>query len=319
MIYAITPGTASSLHRVDIKGGSPPFSKSYAATALNKQIITYTPSVSGNPTFNSFDTTAQTWSGPGLMNNGGGGGGGGNPTTPESSGTPIGAIIGGAVGGLVVIALAIFFCVRHRRRSQQQQQKPTAPATTKSPELGRHEGPRTANVDGGGGGSGMQKDQLQEMSQMQQIHYYQPQTYEQVQVHYHPSPATFFVPPPPPINPNAVISFEAYHPTSIDEAPSELNYTPYGSPYINPSSNAYRVSTVSANTTPVATAAADTTVATANSPECSHAKSPVSSYGGSGGSGTPLSPQLYPEDEEGHTRSPHTFASLSPNAKNSSP
>ncbi|KAG9064219.1 hypothetical protein KI688_003407 [Linnemannia hyalina] len=116
VIYAITPGRSSSLQRVDIKGGSPPFSKSYAATALNKQIITYTPSVSDNPAFNSFDTTAQAWGGPGLMSNDGGGGGD-NPTTPESSGTPIGAIVGGAIGGLVVFALVIFF----RRPSPTQE------------------------------------------------------------------------------------------------------------------------------------------------------------------------------------------------------
>lgn len=231
--------------------------------------------------------------------NSGGGRGGGNPTTPESSGTPIGAIIGGTVGGLVVVALAIFFCVRHRRRSHQQQQKPIAPATTENPKSGRYEGPSTGNVGGGGGGFGVQKNQLLEASQMQQIQYYQPQTYEQVQVHYPPSPATFFVPPPPPVNPNAATSFEAYRPTSIDEAP-----------------NVYRVSTVSANTTPVVSAAAVATVATASSPEYNYAKSRVSSYGGS--SGTPLNPQLYPEDEQGHARSPHTFASLSPNAKNSS-
>ncbi|KAF9143457.1 hypothetical protein BGX30_000432 [Mortierella sp. GBA39] len=176
VIYAINPGTSSSLQRVDIKGGSPPFSKSYAATALNKQIVTYTPSVSGNPAFNSFVTTTQAWSGPGLMRNGGGGGGG-NPTTPESSGTPIGVIVGGAVGGLVAFALVIFFGVRRRRRSRQQQQ---------------------------------------------------------------------------------ILA-----------------------------------------------------VATASSPECSYAKFRVSSYGGSG---TPLSPQLYPEDD-----SPHTIASLSSNVQNSSP
>ncbi|KAH7049824.1 hypothetical protein BKA57DRAFT_461309 [Linnemannia elongata] len=308
VIYAITPETSSSLQRVDTKGGSPPFSKSYAATALNKQIVTYTPSVSGNPTINSFDTTTQTWSGPGLMNN--------NITTAEPSGVPIGAIIGGAVGGLLVIALAIIFCVRHRRKSQLQQQKPTAPAITESLESGRYEGPRTANVAGGGGDFGVQKDQLQEMSQMQQIYYYQPQTYEQVQGHYPPSPATFFIPPPPPVNPNAVKSFEVYRPTSIDEAPSESNSTPYGSLYISPSPNAYRVSTVSAQTTPVVSAAEVAAVATTGSPEHSYAKSRVSSYGGSS-NGTPLSPQLYAEDEKGHARSPHTFASLSPSANNS--
>ncbi|KAF9328113.1 hypothetical protein BGZ91_001144 [Linnemannia elongata] len=283
VIYAITPETSSSLQRVDTKGGSPPFSKSYAATALNKQIVTYTPSVSGNPTINSFDTTTQTWSGPGLMNN--------NITTAEPSGVPIGAIIGGAVG-LVVIALAIYFCVRHRRKSQLQQQKPTPPAITESLESGRYEGPRTANVAGGGGDFGVQKDQQQEMSQMQQIHYYQPQT----------SPTR---------QPKCI-----YRPTSIDEAPSESNSTPYASLYISPSPNAYRVSTVSAQTTPVVSAAEVAAVATTSSPEYSHAKSRGSSYGGSS-NGTPLSPQLYAEDEKGHARSPQTFASLSPSANNS--
>ncbi|OAQ35199.1 hypothetical protein K457DRAFT_13760 [Linnemannia elongata AG-77] len=40
---------------------------------------TYAPSVSGNPTFNIFDATSQTWSGPGLMNNGGSG----TPLSPQ--------------------------------------------------------------------------------------------------------------------------------------------------------------------------------------------------------------------------------------------
>ncbi|KAF9150666.1 hypothetical protein BG015_007512 [Linnemannia schmuckeri] len=91
VVYSITPVTSTSLQRVDVKGGSPSFSKSYAATALNKQIITYSPSVSGNSTFNSFETATQTWSGAGLMNNGGGGeNGGGSLIISETSGTSIG-------------------------------------------------------------------------------------------------------------------------------------------------------------------------------------------------------------------------------------
>ncbi|KAK3839701.1 MAG: hypothetical protein J3R72DRAFT_447392 [Linnemannia gamsii] len=288
IVYSITPEKSSALQRIDVKGGSPPFSAAFAATSMNKQIITYAPSTSGSPTFNSFDTTTYTWGGPGLMSNGGGGGDGVNPIS-EPSKTPIAAILGGAVAALVVIALATFLFIRQRRKNQQQHKR------TDNPESVHH----TDSTDKANGGLGSQMNYLQDLPSMQQVQYYQTLSYEQ---QFPPSP-TIFVPPPPPVNPNAVTSFEAYRPTSTDGAPSELNITPYGSPYVSPSpyrNNANRDSTYSA--TPAATTATDQ--------DYSYTKSRGSSYGGSG---TPLSPQVYPQDEKNNPRSPQSFASASPN------
>ncbi|KAG0275045.1 hypothetical protein BGZ95_009243 [Linnemannia exigua] len=294
IVYSITPERSSALQRIEVKGGSPPFSSAFAATAMNKQIITYAPSTSGSPTFNSFDTTTRTWGGPGLMSNGGGGGGGTNPTsdpTPESSKTPVAAVIGGVAAALAGIALVVFLFIRQRRKSQQQHKR------TENPESVHH----TDSTDKASGGRGSQMDYLQELPPMQQVQYYQNLSYEQQ----YPSSSTIFVPPPPPVNPNAVTSFAAFRPTSTDSAPSELNLTPYGSPYVSPSpysNNANRGSIYSA--TPLATTATDQ--------DYSYTKSRASSYGGSG---TPLSPQVYPQpqDEKNNPRSPQSFGSTSPN------
>ncbi|KAF8930526.1 hypothetical protein BGZ47_000499 [Haplosporangium gracile] len=241
VVYSITPGTSTSLQRVDVKGGSPPFSKSYVATALNKQIITYSPSVSGNSKLDSFDTTTQTWSGPGLMNNGGGGGEGGRSlTTPEFSGTPIGAIIGGSARDLEVIALTTFFFVCHRRRGHQQQKYV---ATTESPEFGRYEDFNKANSGGASGLGGIQKINCKKC----------------------------------PI----CSRFSTTNLKFINEASSKLNFTSYGSPYISPNQNrVLTVSANASVATSTVTAPAVAAVATASSPEYIYAEFRASSYGG---------------------------------------
>ncbi|KAG0378641.1 hypothetical protein BGX24_003255 [Mortierella sp. AD032] len=101
-----------TLKQITSTSGSPPFNAAIAMAALNKQIIAYTPSVKGVPTFSSFDTTTGTWSGPGLMT--------GEDTTPGFS-VPLATIIGGAVRALVLITLVVLLIIRHRRRRQAQQ------------------------------------------------------------------------------------------------------------------------------------------------------------------------------------------------------
>ncbi|KAF9088629.1 hypothetical protein BGX29_000176 [Mortierella sp. GBA35] len=216
VVYSITPDISASLQRVSITGGSPPFSASFAATALNKQIITYTPSVPGSPYFNSFDTLTGTWSGPGLLNNGNGT----NPTSTPTPGpkAPIGAIIGGAVGGVIVIALLVFLFVRHRRRDQQKAVEGSAIVVQHMDLTDKSNGNQSGQVP-----------------QMQQVQYYQP--YEQ-----HHDTSYVHPPPPPPVNPNAATSFEAYRPMSMEEA------TEYSSPYVSPSS--YRDSIATSVATP---------------------------------------------------------------------
>ncbi|KAF9104414.1 hypothetical protein BGX29_001941 [Mortierella sp. GBA35] len=115
VVYSITPEESATLKRVTSTGGTPPFSASMAATALNKQIVIYIPSIEGAPTFNSFDTTTGSWNDSGLITAGG--------SNSATSAIPLDAIIGGAVGGLMVIALAMFVVIRYRRRRSQQ--KPT--------------------------------------------------------------------------------------------------------------------------------------------------------------------------------------------------
>lgn len=111
------------------------------ATALGSQIVTYgSGSTSGASPFNTFDTIAATWSGPGLVVP--------SPITPTSpstypspsqsnkadqkeSKTPIGAIVGGIVGALIVIALIAFFVIRSRRSRNREveEQSSTGPTS----------------------------------------------------------------------------------------------------------------------------------------------------------------------------------------------
>ncbi|KAG0366311.1 hypothetical protein BC939DRAFT_165616 [Gamsiella multidivaricata] len=114
LLYSINP-VQSRLQRVSIPGNVPPFASNMVATAVGSQIVTYGSAANGAVVFNSFDTVAGVWSGPGLV----------KPTNPQPSNTspggssqaPIGAIIGGVVGGLAVIALIAFLFIRHRRKS----------------------------------------------------------------------------------------------------------------------------------------------------------------------------------------------------------
>ncbi|KAG0296453.1 hypothetical protein BGZ96_009406 [Linnemannia gamsii] len=82
VVYSIIPDQSSMLHRVSTAGG-PPFSPFMAATALNKQIVTYSSNSNSplgsltGPTLNIFDTVTGIWSGPGLMDSSSPGGGGG--------------------------------------------------------------------------------------------------------------------------------------------------------------------------------------------------------------------------------------------------
>ncbi|KAG0305607.1 hypothetical protein BGZ98_003859 [Dissophora globulifera] len=110
VIYSITPNELPRLQRVSNNNtGAPVFSEAMAATALNKQIVTYSPSINGTPTFNSFDTVTGKWSGRGLVNFSG-------PAPSLPLKTSVGAIVGGVLGGLVVGAFVVFFGIRYSRR-----------------------------------------------------------------------------------------------------------------------------------------------------------------------------------------------------------
>ncbi|KAG0275783.1 hypothetical protein BGZ95_008378 [Linnemannia exigua] len=127
VVYSITPDQSAMLHRVSIAGG-PPFSPAMAATALNKQIVTYSNSIGAGPVLNIFDLTTGTWSGPGLADGSsfgsypGGGGYNSNNQPSQQQEIPIGVIVGGAIGGLVVLTFSFFlyFSIKYRIRGSQQ-------------------------------------------------------------------------------------------------------------------------------------------------------------------------------------------------------
>ncbi|KAH7049832.1 hypothetical protein BKA57DRAFT_461322 [Linnemannia elongata] len=130
VVYSITPDQSSMLHRVSITGG-PPFSPFMAATALNKQIVTYSSNNSPlssmtGPILNIFDIVTGTWSGPGLMDgsspSSSAGGYPGYNQPAQQQEVPIGAIVGGAIGGLVVLIFSFFlyFSIKYRVVGSQQ-------------------------------------------------------------------------------------------------------------------------------------------------------------------------------------------------------
>ncbi|KAF9910585.1 hypothetical protein EC991_006144 [Linnemannia zychae] len=126
VVYSITPDQSAMLHRVSISGG-PPFSPAMAATALNKQIVTYSYSLTAGPALNVFDTMTGTWTGPGLdgtssFGSSGVGGGYNSNNQPQQQEIPIGVIVGGAIGGLVVLTFSFFlyFSIKYRVRGSQQ-------------------------------------------------------------------------------------------------------------------------------------------------------------------------------------------------------
>ncbi|KAG0269245.1 hypothetical protein DFQ27_004307 [Actinomortierella ambigua] len=139
-IYSMTPSESLVLKRVPISNAmAPPFSAVMTATALNKRIVTYTPSNNGTPSMNLFDTVTGTWSGPGLIKIESS-----PPPSPSPSPSPpppksesklpIGAIIGGVLGGLAVIALVIFGIRRHRRGYHQADVEPQPESFSDEPD-----------------------------------------------------------------------------------------------------------------------------------------------------------------------------------------
>ncbi|KAF9139402.1 hypothetical protein BGX30_008006 [Mortierella sp. GBA39] len=108
VLYSITPAKSSTLQQVTRTGGAPPFNPSMVAVACNQLIVTYSMANTTTAYLNTFDTTTNTWAGPGLV---------GVPDSGSGdSSTPIGAIIGGVVGGLVLIALVAFLLIRCKRK-----------------------------------------------------------------------------------------------------------------------------------------------------------------------------------------------------------
>ncbi|KAF9081683.1 hypothetical protein BGX23_000571, partial [Mortierella sp. AD031] len=251
VIYSITPGTTPlNLVKVVTNGRSPPFLPSMAAAALKQRIIVYSAPDEGLPHFNRFDPNTGNWSGAGLIAASTSG------DDPALTKLPLGAIIGGVVGGLVVIAVAIFFVIRHRRRSSQK--------STNGAELAQ-----------------LSPDPDADKFDADQGYVQYDQGYQ------HPSS---FIPPPPPINQNAEVSYKVYQPSSTNKDDETHIPTTLDSPYASPAS--YRES-----------------MTVVESPETFYAKAQKSSTGG-----TPLSPQYNPKGQTvgSDARSPQLFASVSP-------
>ncbi|KAG0281977.1 hypothetical protein BGZ96_000959 [Linnemannia gamsii] len=266
VIYSINPGASTILNRIYKTGDSLLFTNNMAASALNNQILTY--SINKNVAyFNVFDVSSGTWSGNGLVS-------GATvdvpPPSSSKSSNPIGVIVGGAVGGFLVIALALFFFVRYRRQSALKSGN-VAELAQASPEANKFDGAGQGHVQQYDPGY-TQYDQAQSPYVQAQVQYDPNQVqysqegqaqyglahaqpdqgyvrYEQ-QAYQRPSP---FIPPPPPVNQDADVSYKVYQPKSLQamanidasyEVPhSELTedsiYSPTvvnSSPYISPAS-----------------------------------------------------------------------------------
>ncbi|KAG0275044.1 hypothetical protein BGZ95_009242 [Linnemannia exigua] len=291
VVYSINPDESATLNQITSTGGSPPFSAAMALTALNKHIITYTPSIEGVPVFNSFDTTTGIWSGPGLMNGGG--------TAPGSS-VSLAAIIGGTMGALLLIALVVLLIFR-RLRHRQAQQKSTKDASV---------GHQDNNADQFDSGDDQAKFPLyqihqQQPGQHQLYNQQQPgqdlfsrplflheQSYYQTPAPFQPQPIQemylksplIFVPPPPPVNVNALVSYEPYQQHTDHLASHAVEYVNNDN-----NSSAYKQLVV-ANDTPATTATVTATVVPPTKPQT-------------------LSPQYVPPTElESTGRSPQFFS-----------
>ncbi|KAG0242741.1 hypothetical protein B0O80DRAFT_493947 [Mortierella sp. GBAus27b] len=115
VVYSINPSKGASLQRADAGGDVLSWGPYMTATALNSQIVVYTPTGrnSSYPVFNAFDTVAKSWSGPGLVKTQLSGGG-----QSSNSKTNVGAIVGGIVGGLALIAIIAFLVIRQRKKAR---------------------------------------------------------------------------------------------------------------------------------------------------------------------------------------------------------
>ncbi|KAF9546783.1 hypothetical protein EC957_009388 [Mortierella hygrophila] len=196
VLYTINPAQDSKLQRVAFPGSAPLFSPSMQATALGSQIVTYgSGSGSAASPFNTFDTIAATWSGPGLVVP--------SPITPTStstypsptssqtgkegdtgSKTPIGAIVGGVVGALVVIALIAFFVIRSRRKNKEVEKQSSAGPASAYHEPAKPDGDVNYNNNNNNNNIGSpnmtqlqgQHLQLQQQQQQQQQGGFDPRT-----------------------------------------------------------------------------------------------------------------------------------------------
>ncbi|KAG0320675.1 hypothetical protein BGZ97_013105 [Linnemannia gamsii] len=191
VLYSIDPSKGNKLQRVAFPGSAPLFAPGMQATALGSQIVTYGSgsSSSASSPFNTFDTVAATWSGPGLVQPSPIA----SPTTsaipsPTSSQTgkdgngesktPIGAIVGGVVGGLVVIALIAFFVIRNRRKNREAEEQQVAVGPTSAyHEAAKPDGNISAinnnnnnNLIASPHMTQLQGQQLQQQQQQQQQH-----------------------------------------------------------------------------------------------------------------------------------------------------
>ncbi|KAF9933455.1 hypothetical protein FBU30_005489 [Linnemannia zychae] len=221
VIYSITPKSAFNLKPVEFTSPAPPFHTSMSGAALGTKIITYTSPDVGNAYFNSFDTTTGKWSGGGLSSGNGPGPGSGLVGDGESkSSTPIGAIVGGTVGGLAIIALAIFVFIRHRRQSGQKPAESTQEAKIQEIPVVASDA-KIEEADHGNPPYSQYVPPAQDHSQQNQGYF----------------------PPPPPVNRDAEVSYNAYSPGSglTEYGISGHSQTAADSPYVSPSS--YRDST----------------------------------------------------------------------------
>ncbi|KAF9127924.1 hypothetical protein BGW39_005474 [Mortierella sp. 14UC] len=222
IIYSINPDESATLRRVTSTSGSPPFNAAMAIAALNKQIITYTSSIEGSPKFHSFDTTTGSWAGLGLIASG---------NTNAGSSLPMGVVLGSAIGAAMLVVLAVFLILRHRRLRQIQKKSTIAASVGQQDD-------NTDQFDNAKEQAKFPLYQIQRQQQPDQHQLYQQQQQQklpdqdlfsrqlflQEQLYYqlptsyqpqsiqetYPGSPSIFVPPPPPVNVNAVVSYEPY-------------------------------------------------------------------------------------------------------------
>jgi hypothetical protein len=212
VLYSITPSQSSTLQRVTRTGSAPPFNPSIVAVACNSLIVTYSMVNTTTAYLNTFDTTTNTWAGPGLVGVPDSGSGSGN------SSAPLGAIIGGVVGGLVLIALVAFLCIRYKRKKTADKR----------------------DVDGHGARSVKAEDQ-----QTPQVYTYVPETFPapivQQPIFFDPNQqrATYYDPNAVAYNQNAAAGLNVYDPNANIYDQNTNMYDQGLNTYEVPSASAY--------------------------------------------------------------------------------
>ncbi|KAG0369193.1 hypothetical protein BGX24_002515 [Mortierella sp. AD032] len=138
VVYFINPSQSAKLKAISTTSDVPVFSTVQSATAVGSKIVVYGVSNSSSVFFNSFDTSAGTWTGPNLIKpakppgNGGGDG--------ESKGSSTAAIVGGIVGAVSPTQQVYPLPQQHQQQQQQQQQQGAYHQQQQQPTYDPHQG-----------------------------------------------------------------------------------------------------------------------------------------------------------------------------------